>query len=82
MEELRPMTAKEKLCHVSNQMFVYLMACKHLTMYYSCYTANVLPPTLWLWWSLDSIEITRFKNYIFSTKQQNKLNFSLFTYMW
>ena len=30
MEKLRPMTAKEKLCHVSNQMFVHLMACKYL----------------------------------------------------
>lgn len=30
MEKLRPMTAKEKLCHVSNQMFVFLMVCKHL----------------------------------------------------
>lgn len=30
MEKLRPMIAKEKLCHVSNQMFVHLMACKHL----------------------------------------------------
>lgn len=27
MEKLRPMTM---LCHVSNQMFVHLMACKHL----------------------------------------------------
>lgn len=30
MEKLRPMTAKEKLCHVSNQMLVHFMACKHL----------------------------------------------------
>lgn len=30
MEKLRPMTAKEKLCHVSNQTFVHLMACKRL----------------------------------------------------
>lgn len=30
MEKLRPMTAKEKLCHVSNQMFVHLMTSKHL----------------------------------------------------
>lgn len=30
MEKLRPMIAKEKLCHVSNQIFVHLTACKHL----------------------------------------------------
>lgn len=30
MEKLRPMTAKEKLCRVSNQMFVHFTAGKHL----------------------------------------------------
>lgn len=30
MEKLRPMTAKEKLWHVSNQMSINSMACKRL----------------------------------------------------
>lgn len=68
MEKLRPMTAKEKLCHVSNQMFVYLMAYKHLLHS----TAVTQPMCHHLPCGHDSTEMTSFKNYILA--QSSKTN--------
>lgn len=45
------------LCHVSNQMFVHLMACKHLLHN----RAHELLLSQWLWWPTDATEMSCFK---------------------